>query len=64
MQEHSRQGDVSGDLRREINALSGLLQFSIERGYPEQLRVALQAMMKARLQRLETRPETALGYSV
>lgn len=56
--------DRTYSLRREINAISGLLQFSIERRYPEALRQALQRMMGERLAELEASPTAPVGFSV
>lgn len=38
----------SNDIRREINALHGLLHFSMERRYPEGITRSLQQMLSGR----------------
>ncbi|MGQ0657180.1 MAG: hypothetical protein ACT4NU_03655 [Chromatiales bacterium] len=40
--------DPAQDLRREINALYGLLQFSVERRYPAEIVVGLRQMLHRR----------------
>ncbi len=40
--------DASHDLRREINALHGLLHFSLERRYPEGITRSLQRLLNGR----------------
>jgi hypothetical protein len=48
MQNDMLSGDASQDLRREINALHGLLHFSLERRYPEGITRSLQQLLNGR----------------
>jgi hypothetical protein len=48
MQNETMCGDASHDLRREINALHGLLHFSLERRYPEGIIRSLQQLLNGR----------------
>jgi hypothetical protein len=52
-------GDASQDLRREINALHGLLHFSFERRYPEGITRSLQQLLNGRELALSVREAAA-----
>jgi hypothetical protein len=42
-----------GDVRREVNALLGLLSYSAERCYPDAIRDSLRALLQARVEELQ-----------
>ncbi|MEZ5446993.1 MAG: hypothetical protein R3F45_14630 [Gammaproteobacteria bacterium] len=52
-------GDAGQDLRREINALHGLLHFSFERRYPEGITRSLQQLLNGRELALSVREAAA-----
>jgi hypothetical protein len=54
MEKHESMQDELSLLRREVNALLGLLSFSAARGYPETIHELLHALMQRKSAEIET----------